>query len=120
MIAWITTFLVLAGGLFSLLAAVGTLRLPDLFTRMQAAAKSGTLGAGLIILAVAVHHGTLGVTTRALLVIAFLFLTAPVAAHMIARAAYFNGVAPWEDTAVNEMRREDEADRVHRVDNHLE
>lgn len=120
MIEWITALLLFAGGAFSLLSAVGILRFPDLFTRMQAAAKGGTLGAGLTILAVAVHHGTLGVTTRALLVIAFLFLTAPVAAHMIARAAYFSGVAPWDDTAVNEMPPEGETGFVHRTNESVE
>jgi multicomponent Na+:H+ antiporter subunit G len=80
------------GSLFMLLAAVGVLRLPDLFTRMQASTKSSTLGVACILLAVAVHFGRLGVTTQAVLVVAFFFLTTPVAAHMIARAAYVSGV----------------------------
>lgn len=101
---WITAVLLLIGGIFSLLAAVGLLRFPDLFMRMQASAKGGTLGVGLLIFAVAVYFGELGVTTSALLIMAFFFLTAPVAAHIIARAAYFVGVPLWERTVRDEMR----------------
>jgi len=92
------------GALFMLLAAVGVLRMPDLFTRMQASTKAATLGVGCILLGVTLHFDTLAVTTRALAVIAFVFLTAPVAAHMIARAAYFVGVPLWEGTVIDELR----------------
>jgi multicomponent Na+:H+ antiporter subunit G len=83
--------------------------MPDFFSRMQAAAKAATLGASCILLGLAVHFGELEVTSRALLVICFLFLTAPVAAHRLARAAYFTGVALWRGTARDELaeRRRD-------------
>jgi multicomponent Na+:H+ antiporter subunit G len=87
--------LMVIGAAFMLIAAVGVVRMPDLFTRVQAAAKAATLGAGLMQVAVAVHFGELGVTTRALTVVVFLALTAPVAAHVIGRAAYFVGVPRW-------------------------
>lgn len=87
-----------------LLAAVGLLRMPDLFSRMQAATKTSTLGAGSMFLGVAVFYGDLGIVSRSLLVIAFLFLTLPVSAHMIARAAYFVGVPLWEGTVVDELQ----------------
>jgi multicomponent Na+:H+ antiporter subunit G len=103
MTEWITALLLMIGGIFALLAAVGIVRLPDLFMRMQAAAKGGSFGVGMLILAVAVYFGELGVTTRALLVIAFLFLTAPVAVHLIARAAYFVGVPLWKGTIKDEL-----------------
>ncbi len=101
---WIVSLVMLLGGLFALLAAVGILRLPDLYTRMQAAAKGGTLGAGLLILSVVIHFNDLGVAVRGTLVIVFLFLTAPIAAHMIGRAAYFVGYPPWEGTKVDELQ----------------
>ncbi len=100
---WIVLTLLLAGGSTILLAAVGVLRMPDLFTRMQAATKAGTLGIGCTLLSLMIHFGQLGVTTNALLVIAFLFLTAPIAAHMIGRAAYFVGVPKWEGTVLDEL-----------------
>ena len=100
----ITSFLLLTGASFVLLAAIGIVRLPDLYIRMHAATKTSTLGAGSLFLAVAVYFGELGIVTRALLVIAFIFLTIPVSAHMIARAAYFIGEPLWEGTIVDELR----------------
>lgn len=94
----------LLGAFFMFVAAVGIIRMPDLLMRMHAATKAGTLGAGLILAAVAVFYSELGVTMRATATIAFLFLTAPVAAHMIGRAAYFVGVRLWEGTIVDELR----------------
>jgi multicomponent Na+:H+ antiporter subunit G len=101
---WLAAVLMSIGSLFMLLAAVGVLRLPDLFTRMQASTKSSTLGAACLLLAVAVHFGRLGITTQAILVVAFFFLTTPVAAHMIARAAYVSGVPLWEKTVMNDLQ----------------
>lgn len=99
----ITAFFLIAGAGFMLLAAVGILRMPDLFSRMQAATKTSTLGAGSMFLGVAVFYGDLGIVSRSILVILFLFLTLPVSAHMIARAAYFVGVPLWEGTIVDEL-----------------
>ncbi|HET7393109.1 MAG TPA: monovalent cation/H(+) antiporter subunit G [Candidatus Binatia bacterium] len=99
----LSSVLMLIGATFALLAGAGVLRMPDLFTRMQAATKASTLGIGCIILAVAVHFGELGITTRALATVIFVFLTAPVAAHMIARAAYFVGVPLWDQTIIDEL-----------------
>ncbi len=100
----ITALLMIFGASFMLLAAVGVLRLPDLFIRMHAATKSGTLGVSGMLLALAVHFDDLGVAIRAGLAIVFLFLTAPVAAHFIGRAAYIVGVPLWEGTVVDELR----------------
>lgn len=96
--------LVLGGAFFMLVAALGILRLPDLILRMHAATKAGALGAGLLLTAVAVFYGDSGVTVRALAGILFLLLTAPVASHAIGRAAYFQGIALWDRTAVDQLR----------------
>ena len=77
----ITSFLLVSGSLFSLVAALGMLRLPDTIMRMHAATKAGTLGAGLILIAEATFYQEIGITLRALAAITFLLLTAPVAAH---------------------------------------
>ena len=100
----LTALLLLFGATFMLLASLGALRLPDLFTRMHAATKSGTLGVSGMILALGVHFEDLGVGIRAVLVVIFVFLTAPVAAHVIARAAYIVGVPLWERTVTDELR----------------
>jgi multicomponent Na+:H+ antiporter subunit G len=100
----VSAVLQMVGAFFMLLAALGVLRLPDLFMRLQAATKASTLGVGCLLLGVAVHFQDLAVTTRAMLIIAFFFLTAPVGAHMIARAAYAVGVPLWEGTITDELR----------------
>lgn len=101
---WITATLMFLGATLMLLAALGITRMPDLYSRMQAATKAGILGVGFMLLAVAVHFGEIGVTTQALLVVAFFFLTSPVAAHIIARAAYLSKVPLWEGTVWDELR----------------
>jgi len=103
-IEWLTAFALLAGSVFMLIAALGVLRMPDLLTRMHATTKAGVLGAGLTMVAVAVHFGTEPVIAKAVAVIAFLLLTAPVAAHAIGRAGYFMGVPLWENTQVDELK----------------
>jgi len=101
----VASVLMLFGAVFSLLGAVGMLRMPDLLTRLQAATKTGTLGVGFVMLGVAVHFHDLGVVANSLLVVAFLFLTAPIAAHVIARAAYFVPVPLWKHMALDELKQ---------------
>lgn len=96
--------LLLTGCGFLLLAAVGIVRMPDLFTRMQTATKGATLGISCILIAVALSMGDFGLAIRALLTVVFFFLTAPVAAHMIGRAAYFTNVPLWEGTIADELK----------------
>lgn len=80
--------LLLLGALFSLIAAIGVLRLPDLYTRMHAASKAGAVGGGLVLLAVAFVSFDVGVSLRAIIGLMFLLLTTPVGAHLLARASY--------------------------------
>ena len=96
--------LLFTGTVFTVLAAVGILRMPDVFMRMQVATKAATLGVACVALAAAVHFGDLATTVRAVLIVLFLFLTAPVAAHTIGRAAYVAGAQLWEGTIVDELR----------------
>lgn len=104
MIERLGAVLLVVGSLFMLLAGLGMLRVPDLFMRLQAATKASTLGVGCLMLGVAIRFQELGVATRAVLIIAFFCLTAPVSAHLIARAAYAMGVPLWEGTLVDELR----------------
>lgn len=84
--------LALAGGAFAFLAALGLLRLPDILVRMHASTKAGTLASALILAAVALQQGDVAVTIKVVLAVFFLLLTAPLAAHMIGRAAVRLGV----------------------------
>jgi multicomponent Na+:H+ antiporter subunit G len=100
---WFMVVLIVIGAAFSLLAAVGVLRMPDLYMRLQATTKSATLGVVCVVVAASIHFDDTATTTKAVLVVAFLFLTAPVAAQVIARAAYGAGIPMWEQTIVDEM-----------------
>jgi multicomponent Na+:H+ antiporter subunit G len=84
--------LVLAGSGFALVAAIGIWRLPDSLMRMHASSKAGTLGGGMLFLAVAIGLGEFDPAVRALAGVAFLLFTTPVASHLIARATYLLGV----------------------------
>jgi multicomponent Na+:H+ antiporter subunit G len=103
-IEYLSLILMLAGTFFILLAGIGLLRMPDLFLRMSAATKASTLGTGFILFAAALYFDELGTTSRALATIVFILLTAPVAAHRIGRAAYFDGVPLWSGTRRNDLR----------------
>jgi multicomponent Na+:H+ antiporter subunit G len=107
MVEMITSFLLIVGSLFCLVAALGMLRLPDTLMRMHAATKAGTLGSGLILIAVAVFYLEIGITLRALVAILFLLLTAPVAAHLIGRAAYHSGIKLSKLTWVDQLGEAD-------------
>ena len=100
----LTALLLLTGAFFMFVGSVGIVRMPDLFMRMSATTKSVTLGVSFSLLAVALHFNDLSIGARALATILFVYITAPVAAHMIARAAYARGVALWEGTIADELR----------------
>jgi multicomponent Na+:H+ antiporter subunit G len=108
MAEWIVSVLIVLGGFFCFVAGLGILRLPDVLIRMHASTKAGTLGSGLILAAVAVFFGDLPTIARAVAAILFLLLTAPVAAHMIGRAAFRQGVPLWRtkvESGAEDLRR---------------
>lgn len=111
MVNLMTAALILLGSLFCLIAAVGMLRLPDTLIRMHAATKAGTLGAGMILAGVALWSFEVGIVLKAFLALIFLFLTAPVAAHLIGRAAYRSGIelspATWVDHLKDDMKKKE-------------
>lgn len=104
MIEIVSGIFLLAGSLFILLSAIGLLRMPDLFTRMSATTKASTLGIGLVLIGTAVFWMDIGIAARAIAIIIFLLLTAPVAAHIIGRAAYFDKVPLWDKTHIDELK----------------
>ncbi len=104
MTEFFTGLFLVTGAAFMVVAALGLVRMPDLPMRLHATTKAGVLGAGLMMVGVAVYFGDGGVTTRAVAVIGFLLLTAPVAAHAIGRAGYFVGVPLWENSKTDELK----------------
>lgn len=99
----ITSLLLAIGVFFIFVGSLGLIRLPDVYNRLHATSKSSTLGVMSILAASIVfftsHAPTLSVKQFA--AIAFLFLSSPVGAHMIARAAYLSGV-PMTDQSVRD------------------
>ncbi len=100
----LAAILMLLGAALTLIASIGVLRMPDMFCRMQASSKAGTLGVALTAAGAAMFFHAVPLTSRALLIIAFFLLTAPVAAHIIARSAYLMRVPMWEGTLLDEWR----------------
>ncbi|MEO0485790.1 MAG: monovalent cation/H(+) antiporter subunit G [Pseudomonadota bacterium] len=83
------------GGIFAVAAGIGIIRLPDVYIRMHAATKVGTLSSGLVLAGVGIHFAEPAVVLRCVLIFLFLLLTAPIGAHMIGRAALSIGIEPW-------------------------
>ena len=92
------------GALFGAIAAIGIVRMPDLYMRMQSATKAGSLGVACVLLAAALHFRDAIATVEAALVIAFLFGTAPVASILIGQAAYSIGLPLWSATSRDDLR----------------
>lgn len=94
---WAAVVLISAGVLFDLFGCIGLLRLPDVYTRLQAATKAVTLGTCLILVGIAVSAFGLGrypTGLKALLCGVFVLVTSPTAAHALARGAYRAGIKP--------------------------
>lgn len=90
----------LVGGGFALVAGVGLVRLPEVFTRMHASTKAGTLGVSLIAAALALTTGDVAVASKAVGCAVFLLATGPIGAHLIGRAAAGRDPAVRRGTAV--------------------
>jgi len=96
--------IVISVGAFAiLLAAIGLIRMPDLYMRLSVTTKAATLGVGLTLLGLVVYFMEVGTTTRAIAIIVFLFLTVPISGHIIVRAGYFSGDAIWKKTKIDEL-----------------
>jgi multicomponent Na+:H+ antiporter subunit G len=97
-LVYLAAALIVIGSVFSCLAALGMLRFPDVYTRLHAASKAGLLGLGLIFLAAALCSGDGWASLRAVLGAVFLFLTSPLAAHLLANAALKTGIPAISNT----------------------
>lgn len=87
--------LLVAGLLFVLAGVVGVLRLPDFYTRLHAMGKCDTLGVGLMVMGLALRHGTWPDALKMLLILVFVGLANPTATHALGRAAWKTGLEPW-------------------------
>lgn len=101
---WAVAVMIMLGVTFSALAAIGVVRMPDFYMRLQATTKAATLGVACVAVAAAIEFDDAAITTKSILVVAFLFLTAPVSAHALGIAAYFAKIPLWEGTIIDEMQ----------------
>jgi len=86
---------------FDFLGCLGLVRLPDLYTRLQAATKAVTLGTCSILFGTFLIVGFVAAGMKALLCMIFILLTSPVAAHSVCRGAHKAGVKLWEGSVVD-------------------
>jgi multicomponent Na+:H+ antiporter subunit G len=93
---------IVIGVFFMFVASVGVLRLRDFYLRVHAPTKAATLGLAFLLIAVALNVQEKTVVTKAALALLFLGATAPVGAHILARAAYRNGVPALAGCEVDE------------------
>ncbi|MGH7820595.1 MAG: monovalent cation/H(+) antiporter subunit G [Candidatus Binatia bacterium] len=101
----VASLLLLIGLGFTLIGSIGLVRLPDFYTRMHAPTKATTLGVSSMLAAAALvlPGSMLATALKASLAIVFFFLTAPIGAHMLARAALRGEIRPARETHVFEL-----------------
>ena len=93
---------------FDFFGVLGLLRLPDVYNRLQAATKCVTFGSAGILFGAFIMKGFIPFGFKALLGIAFIFLTAPVAAHAISRAAHRSGIPLTKETEIDYYAKDHE------------
>ena len=99
---------IMIGLAFDLFGCLGLIRLPDVYNRLQAATKCVTMGTCSILLGTFLIVGFTAAGMKALLCVMFLLLTAPVAAHAIARGAHRSGLALWPASVVDRYAEDHE------------
>lgn len=97
---YLISFCLLAGASFALIGSIGLMRLPDFYMRLHGPAKATTLGVGGVIIGSVIFFSTRGddLSLHELLIALFLFITAPVSAHIVAKAALHLRLAAVERT----------------------
>ncbi len=86
--------LLLGGGFFCILGALGLLRMPDFYTRVHAASLVDTLGAGLMLLGMMLQAGLTLVSVKLAMIFVLLLVISPTATHALANAAWLRGIHP--------------------------
>jgi multicomponent Na+:H+ antiporter subunit G len=91
----ISMIIMAAGTFFFISGTLGILRLPDFYTRTHATTKCDTMGTLLIIVGFMIEEGLNLQSLKLFFVVTFVYLTAPVASHVLAKSAYKSGLKPW-------------------------
>lgn len=107
---------IVIGSGFSLIGAVGIIRMPDVYTRIHAASLIETMGVGMILLGLGLQAGFTLITVKLFIIFAFLFFTNPTTTHALTRALYHAGVIPVVNgnRSVGEPKSSDEQTNGHK------
>jgi multicomponent Na+:H+ antiporter subunit G len=108
----ISSILILTGVIFMFISTLGLLRLPDFYIRMSAITKGATLGVGLILSGMGIYFNEADMLFKVFIIIVFTFLTAPIAAHVIARTAVHNKVRFWRNSDLEEFQEYLEEEQI--------
>lgn len=103
----LTGIFLILGSFIVLLAGLGVVKMPDIYTRMSATSKASTLGVSIILITTGFFFGTTEIITRTLLIVIFLMITAPVASHLLGKAAYLNKLPLWNRTKRDDLSESD-------------
>ena len=104
---------ILLGSFFTVVGALGLLRMPEVFTRMHAASVTDTLGVGFLIVGMSLQAGLSLVTLKLAFLLALFFFTGPVVTHALAQACLHEGIAP---LLSEDRRRRDRSATPHQSD----
>ncbi len=93
----VSSVFILVGSLSIIVGLLGVYRMPDFFTRLHAASIIDTLGAMLILFGLIMHHGMSIVSVKLFLILVFILITTPTAAHALAKSALHGNLKPVTD-----------------------
>ncbi len=88
--------LIFVGILFFIVGTIGLLRFPDIYCRIHATTKCDTLGAGAILIALAIYDHQFFISIKLILICVFIFIYSPTTAHILSRTAFRMGIEPWK------------------------
>ncbi len=103
----ISVIFLVAGALFILIASIGLLRMPDIYIRLHATTKSASLGILLIFAGTALAFGSLALWIKAVISVVFIFITVPIATHVIGRVAHSMGIPQWHKTSKDDLQEDE-------------
>lgn len=101
---YVSGILLIIGSVFMLISSLGMIRLPDFYTRNSASTKAVVLGVLFILLGVGIHFNEIIIFIEIFAILCFVFLIAPLAAHVVARAAVLTGVKFWKKTILKDLQ----------------
>ena len=91
------------GAFFMVVGALGVARFPDAYLRLHAVSKCTTLGITGLLVAACLTHGTVGIVSKSLAVIALMVVANPLGAHLLAKAAHHAKLPKWSGTVSDEL-----------------